>query len=91
VGEGYCDEALEKLSKKLYKWLDKNNTNLITNIDTFQCKIKNVSPFSLWWYMDYSWDKYRNCETYIQKLSKNLVDKRPNQIGAKIYQHSIVD
>jgi hypothetical protein len=36
--------------------------------------------------MNYSWGKYRNCDTYIQKLSKNLVDKYPNKIGAKIYK-----
>jgi hypothetical protein len=90
VGEGYCDEGLKKLSKKVYKWVDKKNTNVITKINEFQCKIKNVSPFS-GWNFDYSWGKYRDCETYIQKLSAYLVDEYPNQIGAKIFQDSIAD
>ncbi len=26
----HCKEGLKRLSKKLYKWLDKNNTNIIS-------------------------------------------------------------
>jgi Fe-S cluster biosynthesis and repair protein YggX len=34
----------------------------------------------------YDWGRYRDCETYIQKLSGYLVDKYPNKIGANIYK-----
>jgi hypothetical protein len=77
----YCDEGLERLAPKVYKWVDKNNTNIITKINLFQCKIKNVKS-----YISYNWSKYRDCKEYIPKFSAYLVDKYPNQIGASIYK-----
>jgi hypothetical protein len=86
----HCEEGLKRLSKKVYKWVDKNNTNVITKINAFKCKIKNEIPnFSS--FFSYRWGRYRECETYIQKFSAYLVDKYPNKIGAKIYQNSIAD
>jgi hypothetical protein len=32
------------------------------------------------------WDKYRDCDTYIEKLSEHLVNENPNQIGMDIYK-----
>jgi hypothetical protein len=32
------------------------------------------------------WDKYRDCDTYIEKFSEHLVNKYPNQIGIDIYK-----
>jgi hypothetical protein len=93
----HCKEGLERLPEKLYKWVDKKNTNVIVKINEFRCQIGNVGKFTNWkWslnstYLSYDWGKYRTCEKYIQKLSDYLVDKYPNKIGAKVYQNSTVD
>jgi hypothetical protein len=76
----HCREGLKKLSKKVYKWVDKNNTNIVTKINEFRCKVKNRDDIKGYW------GKYRDCDTYIQKLSEYLVNEYPNKIGAKIYQ-----
>jgi hypothetical protein len=81
----YCEEGLERLSKKLDKWVDKKNTNIITKINEFKCKVKNGIPIFPW-VTSYVWSRYRDCETNIQKLSAYLVDKSPNKIGANIYK-----
>jgi hypothetical protein len=39
----------------------------------------------------FDWGKYRDCKTYIQKLSGYLVNEYPKQIGANIYKNSIAD
>jgi hypothetical protein len=81
----HCKEGLEKLSKKVYKWLDKNHINIIAKINAFQCKVKSVDR-RYFIYKTPDWGKYRDCKTYIPKLSAYLVDKYPNQIGASIYK-----
>jgi hypothetical protein len=90
VDTDYCDEALKRLTPKVYKWIDANNTNIITKINAFQCKVKGENrDYILAYFLD--WGKYRDCKTYIQKFSAYLVDKYPKQIGAKVYQNSIAD
>jgi hypothetical protein len=85
-----CKEGLEKLSKKLYKWIDKKNTNLITKINEFRCKQKSTMP-SFPSIFSVRWGGYRDCDTYIQKLSAYLVNEYPKQLGAKVFQDSIAD
>jgi hypothetical protein len=82
----YCDEGLERLFKKLYKWTDEKNTNIITKINEFRCKVKDVIEFSFFKLFYSKWSRYRKCETYIQKLSAYLVDEYPNKIGADVYK-----
>jgi hypothetical protein len=83
--DNYCKEGLERLSEKVYKWIDKKNTNLITKINEFKCKVKSINRIYM---IDifFDWGGYRDCETNIQKLSGYLVDKYPNKIGASIYK-----
>jgi hypothetical protein len=93
----HCKEGLKRLSKKLYKWVDRKNTNIITKLNELKCKIKDVDDYWTFdwgniWKNEYKdWGKYKDCETYTQKLSAYLVDKYPKQIGAKVYQNSIAD
>jgi hypothetical protein len=86
----YCEEGLKRLTPKVDKWIDKNNTNLITKINEFKCKLKNTARHLLLNKL-LNWNTYRDCKTYIQKFSAYLVDKYPKQIGAKVYQNSIAD
>jgi hypothetical protein len=86
----HCEAGLERLSKKLYKWADKKNINIITKINAFKCKVKSIDR-RLFIYKTPDWGKYRDCKTYIQKLSAYLVNEYPKQIGAKIFQDSIVN
>jgi hypothetical protein len=81
----YCKEGLKRLPKKVYKWVDKRTTNIITKINAFKCKVKNFDKYNGMNFKEY-WGIYRKCETYIQKLSAYLVDKYPNQIGAEVYK-----
>jgi hypothetical protein len=86
----YCKEGLERLSEKIYEWAYTNNTNVVTNINSLKCSIKNIE-LNFTFFGKYKWSKYRDCKTYIQKFSAYLVDKYPNKIGAKVYQNSIAD
>jgi hypothetical protein len=83
----HCEEGLERLSKKVYKWVDERNTNIITKINAFKCKIKIIHSK----YFTYIWSRYRDCGANIQKLSAYLVNEYHKQIGAKIYKNSIAD
>jgi hypothetical protein len=83
----HCEEGLKRLSKKVYKWVDERNTNIITKINAFKCKIKNIHSK----YFTYIWSRYRDCGANIQKLSAYLVNEYHKQIGAKIYKNSIAD
>jgi hypothetical protein len=80
-----CKEGLKRLTPKVDKWIKRNSLNIISKINEFRCKDKNISDYS-WAVIRKSWGVYRTCETYAQKLSAYLVDKYPNQIGASIYQ-----
>jgi hypothetical protein len=80
-----CKKGLEKLAPKVYKWVDENNTNIISKINEFKCKTKN-NYYKNFPFFSYEWGRYRDCETYKQKLSVYLVNKYPNQIGASIYK-----
>jgi hypothetical protein len=83
----HCKEGLKRLSEKLYKWIDEKNTNIITNISAFKCKVGNHNRYNWDWnFGGYSWGRYRTCETYNQKISAYLVDKYPNKIGANVYK-----
>jgi hypothetical protein len=86
----HCKEGLKRLSKKLYKWLDKNNTNIISNISAFKCQVGNHDRFTNCDFslrcVGYHWGRYRTCETYSQKISAYLVDKYPNKIGTNVYK-----
>jgi hypothetical protein len=73
----------------MYKWIDESNVNIITNISEFKCKIKNIETSII--FFSYDWNRYRDCDGHIQKLSENLVNDYPNKIGAKVYQNSIAD
>jgi hypothetical protein len=84
-----CKEGLKRLSKKMYKWIDESNVNIITNISEFKCKIKNIETSII--FFSYNWNRYRDCDGHIQKLSENLVNDYPNKIGAKVYKNSITD
>jgi hypothetical protein len=83
--EDYCKGGLKILSKEVDKWVDKNNTNVITKINEFRCKIKDIFEFSITLFHS-KWSRYRKCETYIQKLSAYLLDEYPNKIGADVYK-----
>jgi hypothetical protein len=82
----HCKEGLKRLDNKVYKWVDKKSTNIITKINEFRCKIKNIDKHNGWSLHGEHWGKYRDCVKYIPKLSGYLVEKYPNQIGARIYQ-----
>jgi hypothetical protein len=79
-----CKEGLKRLTPKVDKWINKNLLNIIVKINKFQCKIKNIQYF--WTWGGAEWDKYRNCDTYIEKLSEHLVNENPNQIGMNVYK-----
>jgi hypothetical protein len=83
--EDHCMEGLERLAPKVYKWVDEKNTNIVTKINEFSCKVKNIFPYNSF-YLKYLWGIYRVCQTYKQKLSAYLVDKYPNKVGANIYK-----
>ncbi len=69
----------------MYKWIDKSNINIVTKINEFKCKVQNINQLRSLSFT-HKWDRYRDCEEYIQKLSGYLVDKYPNQIGGNIYK-----
>jgi hypothetical protein len=84
--DDYCKKGFKELYKKPYKWVDKKNTNVITKINEFRCKVKDIIKFSVFKFFYSEWGRYRKCETYIQKFAEYLVDKYPNQIGVEIYK-----
>jgi hypothetical protein len=86
----HCEVGFEKIAPKLDKWVDENNTNIITKINEFKCKAKSINRE--WIFVNFAeWSRYRDCRKYKQKLSAYLVDKYPNKIGTKIFQDSIAD
>jgi hypothetical protein len=83
--EDYSKAGLKRLSEKLSEWINKNNTNVITKINEFRCKVKDIFEFTFTLFHS-KWSRYRKCETYIQKLSAYLLDEHSNKIGADVYK-----
>jgi hypothetical protein len=55
----YCKKGVKNLSKKVIKWLNKKDTNKITQLGIIECKIKNVVEWFAW---TEKWGKYKTCE-----------------------------